>query len=92
MHNAERFYSCPFYGKKGSGRYSNRVLQSLGALLELAELVTALEHELVRARHLARGGGRARAQLLQRLAAAGDVLRDRSVRLQPTALTDYKTK
>lgn len=57
-------------------------VHALGAVLQLRQLVAALQHELVRARDLAGGRGRARAQRLQRRgAAARDVLGHRAVRL-----------
>lgn len=65
-------------------------VHALGAVLQLAQLVAALEHELVRAGDLAGGGGGAGAELLQLLVGARDVLRHRSARLQPAALADWK--
>lgn len=65
----------------GAGELLRLVRHPLGALLQLAQLVTALEHKLVRLADLGRYGRRPRVQRLDVGVRAGNVFRHRPVRL-----------
>lgn len=72
----------------GGGELGGLRVHALGAVFQLRQLVAALHHQHVRARHVGAGRARARAQLLQlRRAAARDVLGHRAARLA-AALAD----
>lgn len=74
---------------RGGGELGGLRVHALGAVLQLRQLVAALQHQHVRARHVGAGRARARAQLLQlRRGPARDVLGHCAAGLA-AALADY---